>query len=258
MRLLVAILGLCVSATAALADPDIDRLVDAMGMPALVRAFSAEGETAAATLNTEFLNGQGGSVWAETVRNLYDPARLEGELRAGLAQTLDPQVARTALLFFDSDIGQRIIALEVQAREAMIDPQVADMAKDAGAQTGAQVSEFLELRDLVERNTDAGVSAQAAFFDGFAQSTDSTLPAPGMEELRAGIATETEAWLKGYYTLIQSALSDEDIDTYSNFWRTDIGAAVDDAVFKVFGESYTNLSFALGQTVGLLAPANEL
>ncbi|WP_223428374.1 hypothetical protein [Tateyamaria pelophila] len=258
MRLLAPALGLWVCATTAVAEPDIDRLIDAMGMPELIRAFSVEGEATGKTLDADFLGGQGGSVWAETVRKLYDPTRLERALRIGVAETLDPDLARTALVFFDSDVGQRIVLLEVQAREAMLDNDVAVMAKAAGAQSGAQVRDFIALRNLVERNTDAGVSAQNAFFDGFAQSTRSPMPAPDAEDLRDGIAAETETWLLGYYALTLSALSDEDIDIYSDFWRTEVGAAVDDAIFEAFGDSYTTLSFALGQAVGLLMPADEL
>ena len=258
MRVLSAILTLWVSATAALSDPDIDRLVDAMGMPDLVRAFSVEGQTSADTLDAEFLNGQGGSVWAETVRKLYDPARLESELRSGLAQALDPQTARTALMFFDSEVGRRIISLEVQARVAMLDTDVADMAKAAGADSDAQVRAFIDTRNLVERNTDAAVLAQDAFFAGFAQATGAATPAPDTDALRLGIEKETERWLIGYYALIQSALGQDDLDIYSEFWQTQVGTAVDDAVFEVFGTSYTTLSFALGQAVGLLMPADEL
>lgn len=258
MRILASVLGLWVSATAALSDPDTDQLVDAMGMPALIRAFSLDGQESGAALNAEFLNGQGGAVWAETVRKLYDPARLESELRIGLAEALDPQVARTALMFFDSDLGQRLITLEVQAREAMLDKDVADMAKAVGTQAPAQVREFIETRDLVERNTDAALSAQIAFFDGFAQATNSQPTTRDTEGLHSAIASETEIWLIGYYALMQSALREGDLETYTDFWRTQVGVAVDDAVFEVFSASYANLSFALGQAAGLLVPASEL
>lgn len=258
MRLLAPFLSLWVFAGAAMADPDVDRLIDAMGMPDLIRAFSVEGEAAGKTMDAEFLNGQGGSVWAETVRKLYDPARLETALRIGVAETLDPETARTALLFFDSDVGKRITSLEVQARMAMLDEDVETMAKAAGAQSDARVRDFLDLRDLVERNTDTGVAAQSAFFDGYTQATRSDVPAPDGELLRRSIQAETETWLLGYYALVQSALSTEDIETYSDFWQTEVGAAVDEAVFRAFGDSYTTLSFALGQAVGLLSPTGDL
>lgn len=258
MRLIGALTAIWLGATNALANPDIDRLVDAMGMPALVRAFSDEGIASAARLDEDFLNGQGGSVWAETVRKLYDPARLEAELRRGLYTALDPEVARTALVFFDSDLGARIVALEVQGREAMLDPDVLDMAKAAGADAGASVTDFIALRNLTERNAEAAISAQTAFFDGIAQTITSAFTPPDVEGQRPMIIADTESWLKGYYALVQSALSEDEIETYTAFWQTQVGTAVDDAVFAVFGQSYEGLSYGLGQAVGRLMPPNEL
>ena len=46
MRILVPFLSLWVCVSTAMADPEVDRLIDAMGMPDLIRAFSAEGEAA--------------------------------------------------------------------------------------------------------------------------------------------------------------------------------------------------------------------
>jgi hypothetical protein len=258
MRLLVAGMALWLSATAALANADTNRLVDAMGLPALLRAFALEGEASGASLNDSFLNGQGGAVWAETVSALYDPARLESELRAGLAATLDPDIARTALIFFDSAQGQRIIALEVQARAAMLDEDVEAMARSAGTQADAQVVDFLTLRDLIRRNTDAAVTAQTAFFAGMSETLGNANSQPDIEGQRPMISGETESWLKGYYVLIQSALEEGDLQSYSDFWRTAVGRAVDDAVFEVFADNYTSLSYGLGQAAGRLLPPREL
>ncbi|WP_420011451.1 hypothetical protein [Tateyamaria sp.] len=258
MRFVLSFVALWFSATAALANADIDRLVDAMGMPALVRAFSEEGIASSPELDEAFLNGQGGAVFAETVRKLYDPARLEAELRTGLYEVLDPDMARTALLFAESDLGQRIVTLEVQGRQAMLDADVQDMVKAAGDDAGAAVTDFLAARNLVERNTEAAVVSQVAFFDGLAETITQSFPPPDIEGQRAMIAADTERWLKGYYALVQSALNADEIETYTAFWATEVGTALDDAVFEVFGQSYEAISYGLGQAVGRLVPPNEL
>jgi hypothetical protein len=81
---------------------------------------------------------------------------------------------------------------------------------------------------------------------------------PDIEGQRPVISSETESWLKGYYVLIQSAMEDGDMQTYSDFWRTAVGRAVDDAVFEIFADSYTTLSYGLGQAAGRLLPESEL
>lgn len=257
MRLIAACLTLVVSVHAALASEEADRLVDALGVPALIQAFTTEGEQAGQSIDDGFLDGQGGDVWAETVRRLYDPARMEAEIRATMTEVMDPDMAAQALLFFESDLGRKIIDLEVKARQAIIDPQVEAAAKAAPSAQGASVTDFLAARDLIDRNTDVAVEARTAFFDGLILASGRA-DGPDVEALRPGIAEETESWLRGYYAVIQSALSADDIAIYTAFWETDVGVAVDDALFAAFGQSYTTLSYALGQAAGRMMPQSEL
>ncbi|WP_299280790.1 DUF2059 domain-containing protein [uncultured Tateyamaria sp.] len=258
MPLRTAIAALCLSASAALANPDVDRLIEAMGVPALIAAFSEDGIEAGGAINDTMLQGQGGTVWVETVRKLYDPARLLAELQDAMAATLDESTTAQALLFFESDIGTKIIDLEVQARQAMQNPDVEAAARAAGAEAGPVVTQFLDLRDLVTRNTDAAVMAQTAFFAGIAETSLNNTAPPDVEAQRPAIMEDTSAWLYGYYALIQSPMTEDEIETYAGFWATDVGQALDNALFDAFAQSYATLSYGLGQAAGALMPENEL
>ncbi|KIC48792.1 DUF2059 domain-containing protein [Tateyamaria sp. ANG-S1] len=256
MRL--ATLSLCLSVMAQSVWADVDRLIDAMGIPPLIDAFVTEGRDAGQSINEAFLNGQGGAVWAETVQRIYDPQRMESELRSVMAEELDAATAEQALLFFESELGARIITLEVQARQAFMDEQVEAAAKAAPSTSGEAVTAYLSARGLIDRNADVAVAAQAAFLDGLAEASGQAGDVPDMDGLRARILVDTESWLRGYNALVQSALSADDIAIYTSFWETEVGNAVDDALFLAFGQSYTTLSFALGQAAGRLVPQNEL
>ncbi|WP_108837940.1 DUF2059 domain-containing protein [Tateyamaria sp. Alg231-49] len=258
MTLRAALSALAFSASAALASPQTDQLVDAMGIPALIAAFSADGIENGTAVDKGILNGQGGNVWAETVRRLYDPARLEEEIRGAFAENLEEQVAAQALLFFESDVGARIIDLEVQARQAMLNPELEAAATAAPSAGNAAITEFLEVRDLVERNTDAAMKAQTAFFAGIAETSPQIVPPPETEEQRALMQAETERWLRGYYALAQSPLSEDDVAIYTAFWNTEVAMALDDVLFEAFANSYATLSFGLGQAAGRLLPQNDL
>jgi len=258
MGLPAAISVLVLSAGTALASPQTDQLVDAMGIPALIEAFSADGIENGTAVDNGILNGQGGNVWAETVRRLYDPARLEEEIRGAFAENLDEQVAAQALLFFESDIGVQIIDLEVQARQAMLDPELEAAAKAAPSANSAAITEFLEARDLVERNTDAAMTAQTAFFAGMAETSPQFVAPPETDEQRAVMQVETERWLRGYYALAQSPLSEDDVAIYTAFWDTEVAMEIDDVLFDAFATSYATLSFGLGQAAGHLLPQNDL
>lgn len=257
MRLRVTLAALVLSANAAWADANVDRLVDAMGLPALVEVFAIEGQESAPNLNAQFLNGQGGDILAQTVRDLYDPARLEQELRAGMIATLDGDMAAQALLFFESDLGARIVDLEVQARRAMMDERLEEAAQSAPSANSDAITGFLGARTLVERNTNTTITARTAFFEGMAMTAPG-FDAPDIEALRDTVAAQTERWLRGYYALAHSPLSADDVAIYTAFWNTDVGQALDDALFDTFGDSYATLSFGLGQMVGRLLPQNDL
>ncbi|MEX0311456.1 MAG: hypothetical protein AB3N17_14570 [Tateyamaria sp.] len=256
MRL--ASLCLAVVVTAQSASADTNRLIDAMGIPELIAAFSEEGAVAGQSVDETFLNGQGGDVWAETVRRLYDPARLEAGLRDIMIEALDPGAAAQALLFFEAQPAMRIVEIEIQARQAFLDEAVEAAAKASPAAQSQSVTDLLLARDLIERNTDVAVEAQAAFMQGMIDGSGRTSDPPDLDRLRARILIETEDWLRGYNALIQSALDPDEIDVYLAFWDTDVGTAVDDALFLAFGQTYTTLSYALGQAAGRLLPQNEL
>ena len=256
MRLASMCLALSVAAQATWADTN--RLIDAMGIPQLIAAFSAEGALAGKSIDDTFLNGQGGDVWAETVRRLYDPARLETGLRDIMVDTLDPNAAAQALLFFEAEPATRIVEIEVQARQAFLDEAVEAAAKASPAAQGQSVTDILLVRDLIERNTAVAVDAQAAFMQGMIDASGRATDPPDLDRLRARILIETEDWLRGYNALIQSALNQDDIDVYLAFWDTNVGTAVDDALFQAFGQTYSTLSYALGQAAGRLLPQNEL
>ena len=255
-RLAAACLSLALSVSPAWAD--VDALLYAMQVRAIITAFALEGEEAGTSIDRAFLDGQGGNVWAETVRRLYDPERLETELRAVVKENLDPDVAAQALLFFDSELGRNIVDLEVQARQAMLNPELEAAALRAGVDAADDIVHMIELRDLITRNTDTAVAAQDAFFAGLIASGAGPDTAPNTESQRAAIERSTEEWLRGYYALAQSPLSADDRAIYSAFWDTEVGEALDEVLYTGFGASYTALSFALGQAAGRLAPQNEL
>lgn len=257
MRALVLAATIWGAAVAAQADTAADRLFEAMGLPGLIAAFVEDGRHAIPDLDAGFLGGQGGDVFRETAMRLYDAGRVEGELRAAFADLVDPQDARQALVFFDSAQGQNIVALEVQAREAMVEDALEEAAKAAADGADAEVLRLISVRDLVEVNTDIAVAARVAFFDGLLASAPD-VDTPDVAGQRGVIAEDTRAWVTGYYMLVASALPENDLDTYTAFWETDVGQRVDAALSEAFEQSYVSLSFGLGQVMGRLMPQNDL
>ena len=257
MRRVAVAIAIWLFAGTAQSDSAGDRLFDAMGIPALIAAFAEEGVQSIPSLDASFLGGQGGDVFAETAQRLYDPARIEAELRASFKDLVDPQDARQAEVFFASKQGMDIVALEVEARQAMVDDTLEDAVKAASSEASAGVLRLISVRDLVEVNTDIAMAARHAFYEGLVSAAPGT-QAPDIEGQRGIVAEDTRAWITGYYMLVASALDESDLDTYAAFWETDVGQGVDAALSEAFEKSYVTLSFGLGQIVGRLLPQNDL
>lgn len=257
MRRVLIAFALSVTALSARAETAVDQLFDAMGMPAMVSAFAEDGRRGAQDLDAQFLQGQGGDGFADTIDRLHDPERLVAALRSGVAETLSPDVARQALVFFDTDMGARIVRLEVEARRAMRDDTVEAAALAAAPRAGPDVRAMLEVRDLVARNTDISMAAQVAFWAGLSAAAP-TQEVPDIEARRDAIGARSRDWVTGYYMLVASALEEHDLTTYTAFWETDLGVTLDTALGDAFEAMYRDLSFATGQTVGRFLPENEL
>ncbi|WP_415920454.1 hypothetical protein [Tateyamaria sp. SN6-1] len=239
------------------ADGVANRLFDAMGLPGLISAFAEDGRQSMQAIDRNFLGGDGGDVFYETARRLYDPARMEAELRTSFAAQVDPADAEQALVFFDSAQGQDIVRLEVEARAAIVDESVEAAVRAQASNANDAVLRLLEVRDLVAVNTDIAVAARLAFFDGLLAAAPG-MDVPDVDGQRAAIEDETRAWITGYYMLVGSALEANALDTYAAFWETDVGQGVDAALSTAFEESYVALSYGLGQVVGRLLPQNDL
>lgn len=257
MRALVLAVLLNCAAVGAWAQDAVDQLFDASGMPALIAAFAEDSRLGARALDDSFLRGQGGDIFADTIDRLHDRDRLTETIRAGVRARLDPSVAAQALSFVDSEMGQRIARLEVEARQAMSSDEVEAAALAAAQRAGEDIVAMIELRNLSERNADISFNAQVAFWAGVA-ATAPDFDVPDMDAQREGITTRSRDWVTGYYMLVASAFEEDDLATYTAFWDTEVGEAWDNAVSEALEEMYTELSFATGQAVGRLLPQNEL
>ncbi|MEL7099149.1 MAG: hypothetical protein AAGM84_10015 [Pseudomonadota bacterium] len=257
MRALIFAAMICVAPLAVSAQSAVDRLFDAAGLPELIASFADDSRLGARDLDDSFLQGQGGDVFAETIDRLHDPARLIETMRAGVSDRLDPDDAAQALSFVESEMGQRIARLEVEARQAMSNDDVEAAALAAADRADDAVVAMIELRNLPERNADISFNAQVAFWAGVA-ATAPDFDVPDIEGQRDAIAARSRTWVTGFYMLVASALEDGDLETYSAFWDTEVAEAWDDAVSAALEEMYSELSFATGQAVGRLLPQNEL
>jgi len=67
--------------------------------------------------------------WQAGIRRIYDTDAMAGVILHNIEQGMTPDDIAAALTFFQSPLGNQIIALETSARTAMTDPVIEDLAR---------------------------------------------------------------------------------------------------------------------------------
>ena len=239
------------------------QLSSTLQIAGVMSVMQAEGIDYGKTLEAEMFPGKGGAAWDRIVAGIYDPSAMktlfDNALIAELGET-DPMTLEMVEAFFESDRGQRILSLEIEARRALLDQNTENAAKvhvDDLAETGDprldMIRRFAQTNDLIELNVAGALNANLAFFKGMAaaggfengMTEDQMLENVWSQE--PAIRTETEAWLYPYLALAYQPLSDDDMQAYLSFSELDEGKVLNSAVFAAFNFLFNDISDKLGR-----------
>lgn len=214
-----------------------------------------------------------GADWEAAVEKIYDlrplRARFNRALRVELAA--DPALTAEIAAFFDSDLGQRVLTLEIEARRAFM-----DVAREEAARVAADTPEtardpkwrliarLIEAGDLLESNVAGGLSGSLAFQLGL-QSTGAAGPSVPDDQLAAEVwgqeeqvRSDVSAWLKAYFGLAYSPLTEAELETYVDFLESPAGQRYSRALFVAFEATFRPVSRDLGRLVGTTILAREI
>lgn len=239
----------------------------------LAGIVQAEGADYGDQLRQEMFPDRGGAEWPAIVARIYDPERLSGELTRVLERELSgrPDVLRAAEEFFGSPAGRKIVALEIEARRALLDDAAEQAAKDAYAEMETRgparldaLRRFVEANDLVEMNVMGALNANLAFYKGMASggaftdemSEDDMLGEVWSQEDQ--VRSDTEDWLWPYLALAYQPLSDEEMQAYQAFSETAEGRALNAALFTAFDASFVRISGELGRAVSRMVQGEDI
>jgi Uncharacterized protein conserved in bacteria (DUF2059) len=239
------------------------QLSSTMQIGDILAIMREEGFDYGETLESEMFPGKGGANWSTEVGSIYDEAAMKSVFDAALVAELanaDPAAIEVMEAFFGSERGQRILALEIQARRALLDESVEDAAKVNVEEMAADddprlatIRKFAEINDLIEMNVAGALNANLAFFKGMASSgafeeemtEDEMLSSVWAQEPE--IRMETETWLYPYLALAYEPLSDDDMQAYLAFSDREEGKVLNAAVFAAFNVLFTEISGKLGR-----------
>ena len=252
-------------------EAQVAPLVDALGLGELLPIMRDEGLAYGGDIAADMFPGRSTARWTALVDGIYDVARMRGVMEAELAQRLTPTEIDTLMQFFDSDLGRRIVRLEVSARRALLDDAVEEASVAALEEMRAEddprlelLAEFIEVNDLVEMNVVGALNSNYAFYQGLDAGgafdgalTESEMLADVWRQ-EAEIRAETEEWVYSYLGMAYRPLDDDDIAAYTALSRTPEGQALNAALFGAFEVLFNAISRDLGLAAAQMMAGEDI
>lgn len=246
------------------AEVSVDRLADVMQFDALFDVLRQEGLAYGDSLEADMFPAGGGDDWKAEVGQIYDAPRLQTAFLQALQDELsaDPQALDDILAFFGSDLGQRVVGLEIEARRAFLDTAAEEAARVAAEDAAsardpkvALIRRMIEASELIEMNVAGALSGSLAFMTGMAQSgAYGAMPQDqilsdvwGQEEQ---VRADTSTWLHAYLGLAYAPLSEAELESYVAFWEGRAGQRLNAALFTAFDRVFREVSLDLGRAAG--------
>ena len=273
LRILTALIFYVVTSITVSAQSTVpaDVLFRALGFPEIIKIMRQEGVEYGASMEQDLFLREGGPRWQAIVSDIYDVDWMSEIVRNRLAGDLATADLAPMIDFFTSDLGQRIVRLEISARAAFLEDGVEAAANETylALQTDAKarvrlLDAFVDASDLVESNVVGAMNSNYAFYTGLADgggfdgalTQDQILTDVWSEE--DAIRTDTRLWVYSYLALAYQPLSDDDLRAYTAYFETSGGRALNQAIFNSFDEMFVAISTRLGRGAAQFLAGEDL
>jgi hypothetical protein len=255
------------------ATVSIARLGEVMQLDELFEVLRDEGVAHGATMEADMFPSGGGDAWTAAVSHIYDArvlrARFNEALQAELAS--HPEAMAEIIAFFASDLGQRIVSLEIEARRAFLDTATEEAARVAADEQASSrdfkvdlIRRMIEAADLLEMNVAGAMSGNLAFMQGMSLTGvyGTAMPEDQMlsdvwaqeEQTRA----DTSSWLYAYLGLAYDPLTEAEFQAYIDFAESPAGRRLNAALFVAFDKVFLKVSFDLGRAAGTAMQGRDI
>ncbi|GLS88644.1 hypothetical protein GCM10010873_36180 [Cypionkella aquatica] len=254
-------------------QPETSSLTQTLKIDALIAVMRSEGLANGKEMEADLFPGQGGAAWGVVLSRVYDTQRLHQIFDAALAKSLqnDPATQTAMREFFSAPLGQRILALEIDARKTLLDDKATAAAAaiwgralNAKTPRAAQINRFAEVNDLVESNVMGAMNGNLAFYRGMNAAGAFPQPMPEDDMLadvwgqENDVRRDTVEWLYPFLMLAYQPLSDAELEQYIAFSTTPEGQKANAAVFTAFDAMFVQVSKELGQSAGRLMAGQDI
>ncbi len=247
---------------------ELDQLFEAIGTPTLIDIMRDEGLDQSDELRQSMFPERANG-WDRIASSIYDTQRMAQGFRAAFDAELGGTDVTPLLDFFASDLGLEIIALELSAREALLDKDVEEAAKESYADLGGRdatrqeaIEAFVDSSDLIELNVAGALNASLAFYRGLADggsfdlTEDVILRDVWAQE--PDIRAETVGWMLPYLAMAYEPLSDDELAAYQALSETKAGRDLNRALFAGFDVVFNRISYSLGSAASRFMQGDDI
>lgn len=246
----------------------------ALRVPELMEVMRDEGVDYGEDLAGELFPDEDSGRWQGMVAAIYGAPAVRSQFDDVFAEHLAavPQDVPVILDFFTSELGKRIVGLEIDARRTMLDPAAEEAARLSWSALQEEdrgrvgdLRRFAEVNNLIEENVAGTMNANLAFYhglnDGGAFAGDRMDDDEIVAEVRAQepqVRRETEDWLMPYLALAYHPLSDAELAKYISFSETQAGQTLNAALFAAYGAVYAEISNELGRAAAQVLAGQDI
>lgn len=269
--LFVPVALIVASAGMALAErgEEIAALMQVLKVPETIEIMQDEGALYGGQIARDMIPDIDPEHWSKVIEKIYDDAKMHDVIEAGFANALEGTDLAPIMEYLQSEEAVEIVALELSARRAFLDPETETEAADRWLELSAQDDELvgqveglIDDSDLVEHNVMGTLNADLMFYSGLNEggaiemSEDEILADvwAGEDELRRS----TREWLQSFLMMSYQPLEPDVLDGYAAFWRTPEGRDLNRAIFVAFDQMYEDLAYLLGLAIAEQMRIEEL
>lgn len=247
-------------------SPEIVQFDKTLRIDEVLEVIKAEGLANGDSLAADALGAPGGSNWQASLARVYDTAAMRAHFDQALAEAMGADAASVSetVAFFASDLGQRIVGLEIDARRTLLDPAAEEAARadwndlaDKDAGRVAQLEQFVQVNDLIESNVMGALNANLSYYRSMSEAGAFGDKVPEGQMLaevwaqESDLRQETVDWLFPYLALAYSPLTEAELQSYLDFSATPAGRKANAVIFAAFDAVFVAVSADLGRAVAM-------
>lgn len=249
-------------------------LSDAFLLDELFEVMATEGKTAIGQDNAAPLSQRELEGWRRELGNIYHARTMHAEFVAALDAALGdmPGTRDDALRFATSDLGKRVLQLEVSAREALLQDEIDELARNAlmdaredgrGSARLAMIRERIQVNDLIDLNVSLGMNTSYAYYRGMlSEGASAGMNADDLLYLvqaqEPDIRRDVMDWIEAYFLMAYQPLTDAELQAYIDYSASPHGVAFNRAMFQAFDTVFVGLSERVGRGLGRILSSDSL